>query len=85
MPKALLSPKCAISCCLITGYGSQTFMKASFEFGAMLIQPHSLQFGTGMAGISSWQGAWAEHRLVLFCTVTHAYLFFPTSVQTAHP
>lgn len=52
MPKDLLCSKYAISSCLITGCGSQTVMKTPLELGAILIQPHSLYFGTGLAGIS---------------------------------
>lgn len=85
MPKALLSSKYAISSCLMTGYGSQTFMKRAFELSAMLIQPHSLQFGTGLAGISDLHRTWAEQRLMLFCAFTHADIFFPTSTQRARP
>lgn len=83
MPKDLLASKYAISSCLITGCRSQTLMKRPLERGAVLIQPHSLYFGTSLAGISGCHWAWREHRLLFFCTVIHADQFFSTSTQTA--
>lgn len=72
--KALRSPRYAISSSLITVIGNQILMKRGFVFGVILIQPHSLQFVTDLAGISGWH--------MLFCIITHAGLFL---IQTSHP